>query len=87
MMLLVYILVWHYTIMYYGIGIVFGAAMFCFSFHVYYVRKLYRWVSLKPDFLGGMQICLAYQLPGLSVLICIKLIKLYKKSGLSGNLA
>ena len=38
----------------------------------------YRWVLLKPDFFGSMQICPAYQLSGLSVLICIKLIKLYK---------
>ena len=30
MILLVYVLVQHYTITYYGIGIVFGVAMFCF---------------------------------------------------------
>ena len=41
MILFVYVLVWHYIITYYGIGIVSGVAMFCFSIHVYYVRKLY----------------------------------------------
>ena len=37
-------LVWYYTIIYSGIGIVFGMAMFLFSFNVYYtfyVKKLY----------------------------------------------
>ena len=41
MILLVYTLVQHFTIVYYGTGIIFGVAMFCFSIHVYYVRKLY----------------------------------------------
>ena len=38
----------------------------------------HRWVPLKPDFLGACKSVPAYQLSGLSVLICIKLIKLYK---------
>ena len=33
---------------------------------------------VEAGFFGSMQICPAYQLSGLSVLICIKLIKLYK---------
>ena len=40
----VYTLVQCYTIIYNGIGTVFSAAMFCFSFNVYYanyVKKLY----------------------------------------------
>ena len=41
MISVVYGMVQQYTIAYYGIGIDFGVAMFCFSFHVYYVRKLY----------------------------------------------
>ena len=41
MFVYVYTLVWHATIIYSGIGIVFGVAMFCFSFIVYYVNKLY----------------------------------------------
>ena len=41
MILLVYVLVQHRTIIYYGIGIIFGVALFCFSIHVYYVRNLH----------------------------------------------
>ena len=41
MLLLVYVLVQHYTITHYGIGIDLSAAKFCFLFYVYYVRKLY----------------------------------------------
>ena len=41
MISVVYVLVQQYTITYYGIGIVFGVAMFCFLFHVYYARKLH----------------------------------------------
>ena len=33
---------------------------------------LYRWVPLKPDFLGSMKICLAYQLSNLWVIFYIK---------------
>ena len=55
---------------------IFNLSQSCVSWILYIPN--YRWVPLKLDFLGACKSVWLISLSGLSVLICIKLIKLYK---------